>query len=287
MKNLFAYITRTLYFLPGTYYLYKFFNLLFPQPDKPTHVIMKTPSNFKIEIDLSKYQGNKIFWRGAHDWSTIFAMKKIIDPQKNVIDIGANIGEYTLFAASFISPNNKVWAFEPVQKMYSTLIKNIQLNPHLQDKIIPIKIGLSNQSSIVPIFDENNTSNEGLFSIHSKNFSHPQKIEDIELNTLDNAVIQHQISNIGFIKIDVEGNELFVLQGAKETIQKYKPFLMIECSEKNFNAAGYTAQTLLEYLNQFNYKFFLIKKRGQLEKINSIHEIPEFCNIIASPPSSS
>lgn len=283
MKDLFAYISRKSYILPGGYYLYKLVNKIFPANKQTELKIIETPLKYKIQIDISKYLGNKIYWRGAHDWNTIFALKKNISSNDTIIDIGANIGEYTLSAASLLDENGKVMAFEPVKKMYEQLIQNIELNPHLKNKILVIKKALGNQKNILPIYDEAHTDNEGLYSLHQKNFKNSIKIEDIEIDTLDQIFKEYKISTVQFIKIDVEGNELFVLEGAKEVIQNFKPKLMIEISEKNIHAAGYTINDLFEFLNPYNYSIFLIQKRGSLKKIRSSNSIPYFCNILAVP----
>lgn len=135
----------------------------------------------------------------------------------------------------------------------------------------------------MPIYDEQNNINEGLFSIHQKNFIHSKKIQDIEIDTLDNFVNENYLDRIDFIKIDVEGHELYVLQGGIDAIKKFHPKLMIEMSEKNFNAAGYSKIDIFKLLEDMGYSIFLILKRGQLKKVISSSELPEFCNILAIP----
>ena len=281
MKDFLAAITRQLYFIPGTYYLYKFFSSIFPINKSSSVKIITTPFGFKIKVDTSKYFGNKIYWRGAHDWNTILALKKIIRPDDVVFDIGANIGEYTLFAASMLSDKGRVWAFEPVEKMYQILQENIHLNPHLKNKINTIKKAIGIQKATLPIYDDVSNSNEGVYSLHPTNFQHFKKIEEVEIDRLDTLFIENKIPRVDLIKIDVEGNELFVLQSAEQILSTYHPKLMIEVSSKNFAAAGYTTKDLIDFLKQHQYTLYLIKLRGVLKKIESHSELPEFCNIIA------
>ncbi len=283
MIDLFSAFTRQLYIIPGGYFVVKLISSLFKKPKVSTTKIIETPYKFKIKLDISKYLGNKIYWRGAHDWNTIFAAKKIICPTYNILDIGANTGEYTMFFASIINERSKVWAFEPVKTVFDTFKENIQLNSHLYHKIIPIQKAIGKQRDRIPIFDENENENEGLYSIYPANFHHSKKVQDIEIDTLDNFVNQNNIQSLNFIKIDVEGNELFVLQGAHNTIKEMRPILMIEISEKNFRAAGYSSQDILQHLNQIHYDVYLIKTRGRLKKIHSADNLPVFCNIIAFP----
>lgn len=283
MKDFLAKITRQLYIVPGGYYVYKIMSKIFPPPQTSDIKIIDTPCYFKIKVDLSKYLGHSIFWRGAHDWSTIFVLKNFVKNDDVIFDIGANIGEYTLYAASLINSNGKVYSFEPVQSVFNTLKQNVDLNSHLRNKIICINKGLGNKKAILPIYDEQNNINEGLFSIHQKNFIQSKKIQDIEIDTLDNFVNENSIDKIDFIKIDVEGNELYVLQGAESCLKKLQPKLLIEMSEKNFNAAGYTKQNIFNFLESLGYSIHLILKRGKLKKVNISSDLPEFCNILAIP----
>jgi FkbM family methyltransferase len=283
MKNLLSYISRQAFIIPGGYYLYKLFSYIFPPPQKSEIKIIETPYKFKIKVDISRYLGNKIYWRGAHDWNTIFALQKTLSPDSILFDIGANIGEYTLFAASMINDNGHIYSFEPVQKMYEQLQENISLNPHLKNKITPIKKGIGLRKEKLPIYDDVNTTNDGLFSLHQKNFIEAKIIEEIEIDSLDNIFNTLNINIVHYIKIDVEGNELFVLQGGINTIKKFKTTLMIEISEKNFNAAGYSSKDLLSLLKELDYSIYLIQKRGKLKPINNDSDLPAFCNIIAMP----
>lgn len=283
MKDFFAKITRQLYIVPGGYYVYKMFSKIFPPSKNSDIKIIDTPCHFKIKVDVSKYLGYSIFWRGAHDWSTIFVLKNFVKKDDVIFDIGANIGEYTLYAASFINSNGKVYSFEPVQSVFNILKQNVDLNSHLRNKIICVNKGLGNKKAILPIYDEQNNINEGLFSIHQKNFIQSKKIQDIEIDTLDNFVNENYIDRIDFIKIDVEGNELYVLQGAESCLKKLQPKLLIEMSEKNFNAAGYTKQDIFNFLESLGYLIHLILKRGNLKKVTTPSELPEFCNILAIP----
>lgn len=280
MINALAQILRKLYWLPGNYFIYLLFSKLFNSKIKTDSVIIHTPLNYKIRVNPQKYIGNTIFWRGAHEWHIIFILKKILKKNNIVLDVGANIGEVTLCCASLV-PDGKVYAFEPVSSMYEELQNNILLNAHLKNIQI-VKQGMSNAISEAPIYyDAKEHFNEGVFSIYPENFSNTKFVENIKINTIDNFVNEHKINSIHLIKIDVEGNELMVLQGAMHTLSKYRPHLIIELSQKNITAAKYKPDDIIALLSQSGYKkFFIIKTRGKLSEFKSANELPEFCNIL-------
>jgi len=156
--------------------------------------------------------------RGRKD---IRILKYLINKEKNSIDVGAYKGVYTYFLAKY---SKKVYAFEPNPKSYKILKKTVN------KKVEVLPYALSNKSS----FDllkipkgRKGYSNQG-GSIRNvkldKNFG-KLKVETKKIDDL-------KLKNIGFIKIDAEGVELKVLNGAKKLIQKYKPTLLIEIEER-------------------------------------------------------
>jgi hypothetical protein len=128
----------------------------------------------------------------------ISIVSEIIPRNKNIMDIGSNIGLYSIILSKIINKENYIYAFEPQPKIFDCLEKNIVSNN--SNNVIPYRIGLS----------EKNTTLLTNASYESK------RGDDLHLD------------NIGFIKIDTKGNELSVLNGLKETIEKNMPIIRIE-----------------------------------------------------------
>ncbi|GIV43296.1 MAG: hypothetical protein KatS3mg035_0419 [Bacteroidia bacterium] len=277
--------SRNLFIIPGGYYLVKFFIKIFSLKNYSKNSWRTYEfQGLVFKVDIHTYLGKLMYWRGAHEWGPILAMKKIIKSGGICIDVGANQGEYTLWMAKLSSDSGKVISFEPLTKMYNQLIENIDLNPNLSQKIITIKKGLSDHVSELPLYavnaSDNNSDNEGMPSIFHSD-TRNTFIENIALSTLDIELKKMNINKVNFIKIDVEGAELLVLKGAADTLNKSKPNLLIEFNEQTFNAAGYTSNDIFNFLEPFGYRFYIIGIRGNLKACNK-NSIPPFCNIIAT-----
>lgn len=165
-----------------------------------------------------------------------------------IIDVGANIGNHSLFWASHTKAQ-KIYAFEPIPDTFNTLIKNIKVN-HLEDKIVALNIGLSNAKSKAEILFSV-PDNPALTSIKQSDTG------NLFVDKLDNIHIKE--NRVDLIKIDVEGHERFVIEGARETIKKYKPIIWIEFWERSFEegnnlmeAIGYK---LKERLDEDNFLY--------------------------------
>ena len=134
---------------------------------------------------------------------------------KAVIDGGAYIGDSAL---AFIEYNPaKIYSFEPCDLSYRKLKETITLNK-VENLIESIKLGLSDERKDVPIYGNNNGA-----SLYMPDVNERSTISTV---TIDDFVSDKNI-NVGLIKLDVEGSELEVVNGALKTIQKDKPILLI------------------------------------------------------------
>lgn len=144
---------------------------------------------------------------------------------KVVIDVGANVGVFSIYAA--ILNAKKVYAFEPVPETYMMLKENIKLN-NLENVIIPINKALGDKEKVEIMYYSNigdGGTTLNLSKIKYLNEKVIKKSIKVMITTLDNFVKQNKIPKVDFIKMDVEGYEENILLGAKETIKKWKPIL--------------------------------------------------------------
>jgi len=144
-------------------------------------------------------------------------VKQFIPEDKNIIDIGANIGVHSVIYSNYTS--GTVYAIEPQPRVFNILEQNISSNNCRN--IIPYMFGASSQNTRFFMNARYDIKeNQGAFRITEKE---EQGIM-IECKILDELYIE----NVGYIKIDVEGHELETLKGLTRTISEYKPILMIE-----------------------------------------------------------
>lgn len=140
----------------------------------------------------------------------------ILKDKATILDIGANIGNHTLYWANERNAK-KVFAFEPYTYSYKVLEKNIEIN-HLEKKVTAYNFGISDKESKGSVVTFCPTNIGGLkFENDSKG--------DFEFKPLDSLKIRQKID---LIKIDVEGAELEVLNGGIKTIKKNLPIIVVE-----------------------------------------------------------
>jgi FkbM family methyltransferase len=154
-------------------------------------------------------------------------------PDTNMLDIGANYGCHSVGVGNEIKKNGgrgKIYSFELQPNILTLLKENISMNG-LSEIIQVYEHGLGdkNETKVFALpSDYDDNTNPGALSLHNEhsNLDKGKTVQDTQVNIrrLDDLAIH----NISFIKIDVEGYELEVFEGGKETISREKPVIMIE-----------------------------------------------------------
>ena len=193
-----------------------------------------------------------------------------IKPGDVVLDIGANIGYHTLKMADIVGPTGLVFAFEPDPNNFVTLTKNIEANGY--KNIIAVNKAVSNKPGKLKLYiDKYNKGGHRIYSSFEKRES-----VEIEATSLDDYFEGSTFiddKKISFIKMDVEGAEPLVIEGAKRLIEnspnikmitEYYPLLIDECCGK-----GAYSIFLSDLMNIFPYTIFEIDEyKNKKEYIN-------------------
>jgi FkbM family methyltransferase len=146
-----------------------------------------------------------------------------------VIDVGANIGVFTVKASRLVGPNGRVISLEPASKSFTLLEANILRND--LSNVKSFRYAVSDSEREASLYVDNVSDRSSLFSDlgdSERNRRSIETIENVETVSLDTLVESLKFDRIDVIKIDVEGAELAVLRGAKRTIAKYFPSIVLE-----------------------------------------------------------
>lgn len=238
-------------------------------------VIDNFDRDIKLKINKSWVMGFSIYWTGFHEFHEFLFLHRFLKPEMVVVDVGANMGEYSVFMAKRVL-HGKVIAIEPLPKMYALLEENLSLN-HFTNVVV-LKFGLSDTEEMLTI-NELEDSHEGLSTFYPGNKTIRAKIE-VPLRTMDGEFEKFGASRIDFIKMDIEGGELSALRGSKKAIERFRPVIMVEINEVTYQAAGYSAADVFDYFSALEYKPFVITKQGDLVPMN---DRPTFANIVFKP----
>jgi FkbM family methyltransferase len=178
-------------------------------------------------------------------------VERIASRRVNVIDIGANIGYFTILASRLAGPENRVFSFEPQANVVSKLRRNIEANALRNVEVFPY--ALSDKPGTVN-FNVPPEGAEAFGSMRSNERFKTVKTVEVETHRLDDVLDKLGNPKIGLVKMDAEGAELLILRGAEKLLSSPdKPKLIFEAHELNCKPFGYCVFDILEYVHSFGY----------------------------------
>jgi FkbM family methyltransferase len=164
-----------------------------------------------------------IFTSGVYEPDILTVINNNLNPGDTFVDIGTNIGQHSLFAASVVGESGKVISFEPIPSLVKQFSDSIKLN-NFEKRIVQYPMGCSNTEGSFPL--KIKPGNIGGSGFHLNNSDY--ETINVPTTTADKILSTH--SGVDFIKIDTEGHELEALKGLTETLKKHHPKLLIEFS---------------------------------------------------------
>jgi FkbM family methyltransferase len=200
----------------------------------------------------------------------------LIHPGMVILDIGANIGLYTLLFAKLVGRTGSVHTFEPDIKNYRRLCANIYLNG-FEDVVKINRQAVFSKTQIVKL----NTFPDSVNAWHTlgnlelpdpwnagKTIT-PTSVQEIEAVSLDDYCHNNGINHIDFLKVDVEGAELDVLQGATNLFRTGKiKCVMFEISLPQIQGMGHNPEEIYHFFNEHGYDVYQILTDGSISKMS-------------------
>lgn len=168
------------------------------------------------------------------------------ESDKVVIDIGANIGDSALF---FANKGYKVIAFEPIPSFYELALENIKLNPNLEEKIILVNKGISDEKGTIKIHYD--SLGDGGASTYRDDGKYCEKIETI---TIKDIIEEYDVKNPFLLKMDCEGCEKNII--CRSNLQSFKKIIF----EYHTDILGIKYQKFIDKLEKQGFE--LVKKTG-------------------------
>jgi FkbM family methyltransferase len=208
-------------------------------------------------------------------------LKKQVKADWVFFDVGANFGYYSMIVSKFSGGQARIYAFEPFAPIFASLQRNKELNG--LENVLTFKLALSDKEGEIE-FLAPPVGNLGGGKISPvKVDAQPRAVsERVKTTTLDAFAQSHAVAKIDFIKVDVEGAEMMLLSGAKETIGRCKPVMMIEFNPQALADFGASAEGLLKEIHSLGFKTWTIESSG-LQIFEDVRTIKEYRNVICIP----
>lgn len=235
---------------------------------------LRTRFGVRFECDLHDKVTREIYYIGF-DRKDCRILKRLVKPGDVVIDAGANIGYFSLLFAKWMGGRGIVHAFEPFPESARRFKRNLELNPQLEPVVRLHQLALSEFEGRIGM-NVPDQGNQGC------NYLNDAGGVEVEVATLDAFCDREHLARVDLIKIDVEGSEVAVLQGAERTIQRFRPVLMIEVNPSTLQNFGYCARDLIQAIGRHGYRLYYGSRFG-LKLLKRLPEQGEEPNVYAFP----
>jgi FkbM family methyltransferase len=209
-------------------------------------------STYSKGIDFAIY-----FLRGF-ERSTSRVISRYVRSGMTVLDIGANIGAHTLILDKLVKPGGRVLAFEPTEYAFHKLLRNVQLNPCLEDTIKCFQCFLTYGllRSTYPKSIYSNWPLSGGHDRHAEHLGEPMGTLGAWAAALDRVLADLYVDKVNLVKLDVDGFECNILEGAAEMLKRDRPILILELAPYVHRERGKSFENFIEILDTLGYGFY-------------------------------
>lgn len=275
-----SWVTRTLPWLPARWRL---LNWLKPKVKayyrQPSESIVRLTCGYKMAVDKYDFVGRHIYITGEYETPTSRLFRELIQSGENILDIGANIGYFSLLSLSLVGPDGRVYAFEASPHIAAILKSNIVLN-NIGSNFTLFELAVANKQGTLT-FHEAQDDHLGISSIRDLG---DRTRSSIVVPAIPIDKIAHSLRTIKLIKLDIEGAELLALEGMVGLLQRDKPYVIFELTDQYLRQVYGSQEEVIEFLKGLDYELFRIEH----ESLPKLTQPPTSqCNVLAAPIGSS
>jgi FkbM family methyltransferase len=217
-------------------------------------VVELSEFNGRFELDARSDLFRRILAVGSFEPEAVAKVRSVLKLRKgDCVDVGANVGFYSVLFAGLVPSDRRVLAIEPVPSVQEYLSRNLTRNGC--DESVHVFRGAAGRVhgtlalDIVPGKEEYSSASLAHASVRGMNTISIT----VPVAPLDSIVQEHNIKPV-LIKIDVEGSEVDVLLGAQQTLREHRPHLLMEFAPNLLEANGTSGQQMLQVLKDAGYK---------------------------------
>jgi FkbM family methyltransferase len=232
-----------------------FFARLLSLVERRAEAVTVETAGFRMELDLREVVDSQVYYTGEFEPETVETIDRLVRPGDVALDVGANVGFVTLTLAVRVGEAGRVYAFEPTERAFQRLARNLSLNSFPQ--VRALRLGVSDREGRTQARIRSSYRTDGIDSSTE---------QAISLVTLDLWAAREGLDRVDFIKIDTDGMEVQVFRGARATLERLRPGVFFELVPQAISDAGESAEELVRFLDGLGYRLL---HQGTLEPWSS------------------
>jgi FkbM family methyltransferase len=212
-----------------------------------TQVVDDVDGDLTMELYLDDEVQGYMFWNpSGYERHTLSVIKKYVKPGDTFLDLGANVGFFSLAAAKLVGDRGRVIAIEPDPENFAQLKRNVSLNQ--LSTVALVNKGVSDEPGRLRLA-RNLHGNRGAHTLLQVDDA--DEYADVDVDTIDAIVDSLALSRVDIIKIDIEGFEYRALRSSR--VFDYRPIIVTEVLDSNLARDGISEETYLGMLRRHGY----------------------------------
>jgi FkbM family methyltransferase len=236
-----------------------------------------------VVIHPGQQASRAVYISGLYEPNTAFTIKRLLPRGGAFVDVGANVGFFSVLASRWAGPAGRVYSFEPSPRERTHLEQHVRINDLRNVTVVPAAVGDRSGDIVLRLAPEE----YGGLNTTGIDFAYPgvplSSEVVVPLTTLDAWAIEAGIDRIDVIKIDVEGGEVAVLRGALDVIRRRRPAIVFELFSRSLAHHQATIGDVEAFFKPLDYKLFRIDDAtAELIAVADLASLDEQ-NVVALP----
>jgi FkbM family methyltransferase len=223
---------------------------------QPAPEVATLRSGPRIQITHADHLQLLIYYLGTFEPYCLPFLRGCAEKGGTVVDVGANIGFYTLESAVAVGSQGRVISIEAAPSHLESLNRNIELNGMKNVSVIGTAVGDAVGQAMLTLPRGDNL---GMFTLGDVE---GEETYLVAIDTMDHLLEHQNIHSIDLIKMDIEGSEFKALRGAARIFEKFRPSLLIELNEMALRRCGSSTQAVKGLLNDMGYRGWRIGRES-------------------------
>jgi FkbM family methyltransferase len=226
-------------------------------------VMVPWHANTRLRLQMGNDLSQAIFVGGHYEPNEFAVLEGVLHPGMTMIDAGANEGAYTIYAAARVGPVGRVMAIEPSPRELERLRANLELNNAANVTVVPAALAERPGHVELQIAEEAHAGQNTFGSFIYAGVGSSGRVS-VTTTTIDLLVDEYGLDRVDVIKLDLEGAEERALRGARQTLHRFRPLLILEAAEASLARQGGSAAAVSSLLAEDGYRILKFDPSGRL-----------------------
>ena len=246
-------------------------------------VIARIDDAYLMHVDAQSFIERDLLLFGAFERELHDFIASTLREGAVFMDVGANVGCYSMQAATLVGPTGRIISFEPSPPVFERLRQNVDLNAFSNISLCACALGGASARRLLYVESGNQGYSNAIASLHPSDWHGSRdNAREIQVTTMDEWFQESGLPRLDLVKIDVEGAEFEVLEGARQTLTTHQPTIAMEVCEHTYTAAGRHPAMLTGFFDALKYRTDRLEKNGGLVEWAGSGDFGTF-TLIASP----